>query len=81
MIDQYIQLGATFTLSLLLIEIIKKLIDYLYKKSNNGLEKSISIISENHLTHIYTEMKEQTMQHNRMIELLIEINTTLKNKK
>jgi len=81
MIDQYIQLGATFTISLLLIEIIKKLIDYLYKKSNNGLEKSISIIGENHLTHIYTEMKEQTTQHNRMIELLIEINTTIKNQK
>ena len=79
MTENYFQLGATFIIALGLLEIIKVLIGFLYKKNNNrnGLISAFNEISGNHLNHIYDEIKLQTQQHQQMIILLTEINTKI----
>lgn len=61
--------------------LIKEMFTYLKSKKgcqNGNLSKEIKTIGENHLEHMYGEMQKQTSQHERMIEILVEINTRLK---
>ena len=57
---------------------IKEFFGYLkVRKNGGGLTQQVKQIGDNHLGCILDEMKQQTIQHGRMIELLTQINTKL----
>jgi len=72
----YLNIGA---LAIVFIFAIKEYFSLQKAKrnGNGGLTSQVKLIGDNHLEHIYTEMKEQTRQHGRMIEILTQINTKL----
>ena len=76
--DNYLQLGAVFAIAMALIEIIKVLIGYIFNKNGNGLLSSVNQISTNDLVHIHQELEKHTTQHERMLEVLVEIKTILR---
>jgi len=90
MSEQYINLGATFVLSLGLIELLKYAISLLGRKKNGDyyskeMARELSIISENHLHSIEEAIREQTRQshndHQDQIKILTEIRTILSERK
>ena len=79
--QEYIQLGATVVVSIAFIRLIEFLVDRLVKKNGNGIVPAIKEVGENHLDHIYTELRNQRAinteyqkksieQHDKQIELL-----------
>lgn len=81
MIDNsLLELGTTFVISLGLLEIIKVLVGFLYKK-NGSLSGMVNQIANNDLVHIYDELVTINNKNNKMIEVLIEIKTILQERK
>lgn len=60
---------------------IKEFFAYLKAKKENGVGGKLDLIRGNDLTHILGEMKVQTEQHQKQIELLTEIATVLRERK
>ncbi|MDD3098709.1 MAG: hypothetical protein PHU82_02750 [Candidatus Pacebacteria bacterium] len=50
------------------------------KDSYEKLAKELKLTNENHLNHIYEEMKKQSRAHEKQIEVLYEILGVLKGK-
>jgi len=71
-----IQLGA---IGIIFLFAVKEFFSYLKSRKNGGgLTREVKIIGENHLEHMYDEMKRQTEQHEKMIIVLTKIETKLK---
>lgn len=76
-------LTGTIAIGFGLVRIIEVLIAKGFNLINPKKDTQATImnrIETNDLKHIYEEITKQTNQHDKQIELLIEINTTLKNK-
>ena len=72
---EIIQLGA---IGIIFIFAVKEFFSYLKSRKNGvGLTTQVRMIGDNHLEHMYEEMKRQTNQHEKMIIILTEIKTTL----
>ncbi len=50
-------------------------------KKSNGVVKELQSIGGNHLEHILEAIKEQTFQHDKMLEVLTTIKTILEERK
>ena len=88
MTPEMIQLGGVFILALSLIELVKFIITKYTRNGNGkvedtlkGLLKQAELANNNHMTHIYSEIKRQTEQHERQVELLTKICSILDERK